>query len=131
MCVTIAALLLAIGADGYAADARPSLAQADASGAWPTACSRGEAACPEAIAQGCPVYGRFAPRPAQPHPVSTLASRAADRVVQGFGFSYYYSLIPYHGPVHYNYRHQFDYPWHASAGSRWENRLTIVGHPAK
>jgi len=29
-----------------------------------------------------------------------------------FGYFYYYSRIPHYGPTCYNYRWQFDYPWH-------------------
>jgi len=81
--------------------------------------------------EGRVVDGRPAPWPTQSNPLGACARRAAGSVADKFGFSYYYGLIPYHGPAQYNCRYQFDYPWHASPGPRCENRLTIVGDSAK
>jgi hypothetical protein len=131
MCASIVVLLFTVGADGPARGTAQMPEGIHPPDAQPTAicgtCT-GSAAC---AIEGCVVYGRPGPWPSQPNPVSAYAWRAADSVAEKFGFSYYYGLIPYHGPAHYSYRYRFDYPWHATPGSRCENRLTIVGDSAK
>jgi len=118
MCGSIVVLLLAVGADGSAdgiARIPEWIASPNAQPAAIFGASTGSAAC---AVEGCVVYGRPGPWPTQPNPLSAYARRAAGSVADKFGFSYYYGLIPYHGPAQYNYRHQFDYPWHATVRPR-------------
>jgi len=131
MCASIVVLLLAVGADGSAGSmAQPPERTHSPDVQSMAICGASTGSAARAV-EGCVVYGRPGAWPTQPNPLSAYARRAAGSVTEKFGFSYYYGLIPYHGPTHYNYRHQFDYPWHASPGPRCENRLTIVGDSAK
>lgn len=59
-----------------------------------------------------PLQGCVPMLPAQGSYVHGREYRGGPPLPKKFGYCYYYALIPQYGPTCYNYRWQFDYPWH-------------------
>jgi hypothetical protein len=125
MCAALVSLLLAAGVDASGESIVTLSGRIHFVDTQPAVTSPAVTESAAGVAEDPLVYAQRNSRPMPPSPLEWVARSAAYSIRQKFGYGYYYSLIPYHGPVRYDGRHQFDYPWHASPKSGREACLTI------
>jgi hypothetical protein len=117
MCATLVALVLSAAIDGAVIDGAPNREPPPprpyAVSSDPVAESVGNGQAPVAhVAPSYAVHEQSHGYPTDHVGMHGAEYRTVPHVARKFGYRYYCPLIPVYGPTCYNYRWQFDYPWH-------------------